>query len=357
MVLAREKGSLAKLDLSLLVACVVALLLAQFRALGSARPALNIALVDAAAAMLFLRMQERITVQWKRWPFRIPDWLRRNLEEEERDKLREEERQGELPSDTIVPPDADAQPIYSLKVALGFSYPVGIRIPDEVLERLRQLNAGARGVLYQSDPQAVVLMDRPPVSDTGRQEILRMCAQILSVARKHQLPTTAFANLVLAFVQQAITYQFDADSTAGFQGGPYEEYGRFAVETLHDQVGDCECTSLFCASLLSYLGFRVALLWVAFDSETVNHVAVGLEVTSGTPADGLDWVPAKDGSDKRYLYGETALHKATSPFGSFPDSKTTLKVERITVLDQPKTKAEAAADLEESEPAPDLAKA
>jgi hypothetical protein len=335
IVLAREKGSLSHTDLPIALASIAALILAQFRAHASFQFALNVALADGAAAVLFLIIQERIAIQWKRWPVQIPDWLRRNLEDEERKKVPDPDRVVTPPTDSVIPPDADAQPIYSFKVSSGASYPVGIRIPDEVLERLRKLNADAQGTLYQSEPQAVVLMDRPPVGDTGRQEILRMCAQILSICRKHQLPGIACANVVLAFVQEVIAYKFDDESTAGFPGGPYPEYGRFAVETLHDQVGDCECTSVLCASLLAYLGFRVALLWAAVDSTTVNHVAVGLEAAPDMPVEGLDIVPAKDNAGKRYLYGETALDGSTLAFGCFPDWGL-MTVERITTLDLPR---------------------
>lgn len=181
-----------------------------------------------------------------------------------------------------------------------------------------------------------MLMDCPPVEHAGRQEILRLCAQILSIARKHQWPLTACANMVRAFVQEAISYKFDRESTADFPGGPYPEYGRFAVETLHDQVGDCECTSLLCASLLSYMGFHVALLWVAVDSTAVNHVAVGLEAAPDTPVEGLDCVPAKDDSGKRYLYGETALDGSTSLLGCCADWDS-IKVETFTALDLPRS--------------------
>jgi hypothetical protein len=336
MVLAREKGDVSRADAWLALLCVIALILAWFRSLGSIQFALDVALADSAAALLFLILQERITIHWKRWGVPIPDWLRRNLEDEERKNVREQDRgDTPAPSDAVIPPDSGAKPIYTLNVSAGTSYPVGIQIPDDVLECLRKLNTDAHGTLYQSEPQAVVLMDRPPVEHAGRQEILRLCAQILSVARKHQLPPTACANMVLAFVQEAISYKFDKESTGDLQGGPYPEYGRFAVETLHDQVGDCECTSLLCASLLSYLGFRVALLWVAVDSTTANHVAVGLEATPDMPMEGLDFVSAKDDSGKLYLYGETALDGSTSPFGCFTDWDS-IKVEKITALDSPR---------------------
>jgi hypothetical protein len=83
------------------------------------------------------------------------------------------------------------------------------------------------------------------------------------------------------------------------------------------------------------MGFRVALLWLAVDSTTVNHVAVGLEAAPDTPVEGRDFVPAKDDSGKRYLYGETALDGSTMPFGCLPDWGT-MMVDRITALDLPR---------------------
>jgi hypothetical protein len=336
MVLAREKGNLSRTDLATALACVLSLVLAQFRSLGPVRVALNLILLDSAAAQVSLFAQERIAIHWKRWFVQIPSWLRANLEEEEQRRISTEDRKDSLPADAVMPPDEGAKPVYNLNVSTGIAYPVGIRIPEDVLGRLRDLNAGAHGTLFQSETQAVVLMDRPPVEPSGREEILRLCAQIFSIARKHQLPPTIYANMVLAFVQKAIHYEFDKDSTENFPGGPYPEYGRFAVETLNDGVGDCECTSILCASILSYLGFAVALLWVAADSSTVNHVAVGLEADPRLPLEGLDVVPAKDNSGKRYLYGETALDGSTLPFGCLPDWGA-MKVERITAIDRAKS--------------------
>ena len=110
--------------------------------------------------------------------------------------------------------------------------------------------------------------------------MIRLCKQIHSIGRRMKYTPLQFGNAVLAFVQAAIQYRFDKDSTTGFPGGPYEEYGRFALETVHDQVGDCECTAILCATLLSYLGFECALIrLVVTDKETgekTGHMAVGL---------------------------------------------------------------------------------
>lgn len=337
MILAREKGVLSKMDIWLAMAFAVTGVLAVFLPGSSYKTTLVLLLFDAAAGLAALVLQEKISIAWKRWPVEVPDWLRRSLEDEER-RRRGAKEPDDTRQDVVIPPDPDARPVYSLEAMAGTSYSVGIRIPSEVIQRLRQINAENHGTLYQREPEAVVLMDRPPVDNVGREDVLRLCTQILSIARKHRLPPLAFANMVLTFVQKAIRYRFDKDSTGEFQGGPYEEYGRFAVETIHDQVGDCECTSLFCASLLAYLGFGVALLWVAVptggEDNTVNHVAVGLDATTGLGADisavGLDFVDAKDGSGKRYLYGETALDGLTLPFGCFPSEWKQLRIDKVT---------------------------
>ena len=330
MVLAREKGSLSRTDPWLALVCVIALILARFRALGSRCGAGGRCGRTAVPDPVIL--QERLTIHWTRWAVSIPDWLRRNLEDEERKEVRDEQdREDTPPSDAVIPPDSSAQPIYNLNVSAGVGYPVGIQIPDDILGRLRKLDAEAHGRLYQSEPQAVVLMNCTPV-------VTCRAAGDLAVVRTDSLHRSKapVAADCAAFVQEAISYKFDRESTADFPGGPYPEYGRFAVETLHDQVGDCECTSLLCASLLSYMGFHVALLWVAVDSTTVNHVAVGLEAAPDTPVEGLDCVPAKDDSGKRYLYGETALDGSTRLLGGCADWDS-IKVEIFAALDLPRS--------------------
>ena len=66
MVLVREKGSLSRTDPWLALVCVIALILARFRSLGSIQFALDVTLADSAAALLFLMLQERLTIRWKR---------------------------------------------------------------------------------------------------------------------------------------------------------------------------------------------------------------------------------------------------------------------------------------------------
>ena len=71
-------------------------------------------------------------------------------------------------------------------------------------------------------------------------------------------------NFVLGFVH-ALPYTPD-DVTTG-----YDEYYKYAIETLVEGGGDCEDTSVLFASLLSGLNFKVALIWLP------GHIAVGVK--------------------------------------------------------------------------------
>jgi hypothetical protein len=249
----------------------------------------------------------------------------------------------------VTGPDSDAEPAYAFLAPDGTRYKVGIRIAPDVLLALRKINAESGGCLYRKDPLAVTLEDRPPVGKIGQDELLRMCRQVVSICRKHMLTPLQTANAVLSFVQLAIQYGFDEDTTKDFAGGPFKEYGRFPVETIHDSVGDCECTAILCASLLAYLGFKTALLFVTIaDSaggEPTCHVATGLDaegalLAESGVADAFDYIAATDGSGRRYLYGETAMDGSSMAFGSIPPEwKDSLAVRRVEPIEAQVTAA------------------
>ena len=210
---------------------------------------------------------------------------------------------------------------------------VGVCVPAEVIEKLRRLNTDAKGALYQQDGYkksvAVALCQDSPVDGLGTQELERLSRQMRFRAREASWSQFEYASQLLWFAQRAIPYSFDEDSTAHLPGGPYEEYGRFALETLVDGTGDCECTALLCASVLAYAGFHCALILVRIEGNefepSSGHAAVGLMV-KGVEGSLLDvglWkslpLLSKDGRD--YLYGETAIDSdQPEGFGYFPES-------------------------------------
>ena len=253
------------------------------------------------------------------WVFRIPEWLRRR----KGGTLSKAEQTDPLPEDEEEPigPDLDAYPVYLFDTRSGQRHPVGVRIPQEVLNELRRVNAESGGHLYQEHPESVILASGPPVGEVGTEELGRLARQISSIAKEHGWTRLETANRVLQFVQEVINYDYDSNSTVDFPGGPFEEYGRFGLETIRDGVGDCECTAILCSALLAYLGFPSCLVFVTVDGG--GHVAAGVsaDFVSGGAAPSVDGMFTVTGDDgQSYLYGETAVDGAIYGFGVVPEA-------------------------------------
>jgi len=88
------------------------------------------------------------------------------------------------------------------------------------------------------------------------------------------------ANFVLSFVQN-IEYVEDSTSVSE------DEYWRFPVETLYDEMGDCEDKAFLYASVMEAMGFDAVIL--LFD----GHAAGGIDVNNATGTfyeyDGVDY--------------------------------------------------------------------
>lgn len=89
-----------------------------------------------------------------------------------------------------------------------------------------------------------------------------------------------------AFVQ-SLPYTVDSVTT------PYDEYPRYPAETLVDNGGDCEDTSILLASILDRMGYGVVLI------SPPSHMAVG--VKSSGNISGSSWEYKGD----KYYYLET----------------------------------------------------
>ena len=329
LALSRESGGLRRWDRSISLLSVVILGSAIYYVSEPFRPSLVLLAVDALAASFCLAvLQPRVDFTTRRWEPKFPSWILKPAE-----------------AGAIVGPDPGAAPVYDLTLSDGTRYPIGVAIPGDVLERLRKANRDAEGRLFRNDLFAAILADRDPVDGVGRDELLRLCAQLASVAAERALTPFACANLVLGFVQDAIRYEYDEDSTTELEAGPFDEYGRFALETVHDRVGDCDCTSILCAALLTYLGFSTAFILLRLDDPedgVTHHVAVGLAADDALlagvgAADGFDTALASDGSGRRYLYGETAVDGMRVAFGDLPSEwRRIMKVEAVLPIPAPR---------------------
>ena len=104
----------------------------------------------------------------------------------------------------------------------------------------------------------------PPMVDKGTKALRELIDEFKEVMPKDWKEERR-VNFVLAFVQ-AIPYTYD--KTTG-----YDEFYKYATETLAEGQGDCEDTSILFAAILSGLGFESALL------NLPEHLAVGVKGT------------------------------------------------------------------------------
>lgn len=111
-------------------------------------------------------------------------------------------------------------------------------------------------------------------------EVRELGRYLLEQAARHRLSVYEEIDNTLRLVQTAIEYKTD-EETKG------REYWRWPLETLYEQVGDCDCKSLLAAALLRTIFLlspgsepREVVLLV---SEEERHMAVAVEGPRGLP--------------------------------------------------------------------------
>jgi hypothetical protein len=114
----------------------------------------------------------------------------------------------------------------------------------------------------------------------------QLVTEIQETARQQSFSEFETLGFAASFVQ-SLPYVSDNVSTA------YDEYPRYPIETLVDNGGDCEDTSILMASLIKAMGYGVVLL------SFPQHVAVG--VAGGEGVYGTYWEYA----GRKYYYLET----------------------------------------------------
>lgn len=127
------------------------------------------------------------------------------------------------------------------------------------------------------------------INDSNNQAIISDIVTVIrDVADDLSYSDAAVAREVAKFVQDAIEYQYDSDTTGE------DEYPRYPIETLYERQGDCEDTSILMAALLKKLGYEVGFLHIP------GHVAVALRT-----ADNYDGGANYEINGHRYLFIES----------------------------------------------------
>ena len=106
--------------------------------------------------------------------------------------------------------------------------------------------------------------DIPQLVEEGRTTIGNLTREFQSIFKRHRgWSRQDRIDFVLSFVQ-SLPYTHD-DVTTG-----YDEFRRYAIETLIDGGGDCEDTTILVAAILRGLGEKAALIF------TPGHIALGV---------------------------------------------------------------------------------
>jgi len=133
---------------------------------------------------------------------------------------------------------------------------------------------------------------------TSEEKVVKdLAAELESLANSKNYGSKETINFILSFVQDQRNIKYLLDNeTKGC-----EEYWRYPVETLVDQKGDCEDTTVLFASIADALGYDVALLLYLWDQdgEDIGHLAGGVHLSDSNGH------YVKDSNGKKYYYCET----------------------------------------------------
>lgn len=355
IVLSRESGNLKTWDMSVLAIGAIGLSLSVFKFELNLMITQFVILLQLVIISFGLAMfQERVSYADRRWQIDVPEWLREKKDGD--GSIIWEQGKMDTFQRGVIQPEENAHPVFQFGYG-GKFFPIGISISEGIIIHLRNLNRQYSRLdrnekdktfcfLYLEKPTEMVLMDKSPVDiPDAKKKIEVLCQQIISIAQELRITRFQLATAVLNWVQGNFEYQIDDESTQDFPGGPYSEYGRFALETIHDKVGDCECTTLLCVTLLSHLGFDAGILHVKINDPATGehsfHAAVGLEGKGLFLPDefyysGLKYIEHETAKGKKYLYGETATDRERS-FGEIPECwQEFITVQKIDHIDASK---------------------
>ena len=126
-----------------------------------------------------------------------------------------------------------------------------------------------------------------------------MRTELKGVGRSMKNRGLTAAGQLLVHPVQSIEYVDDMTSTG------YTDFPKYPLETLYDQCGDCEDSSILLGALLKELGYGCIFI------ELPEHVAIGVKATDDAPGTYYDY------NGSHYLYIETT--NSGWDIGTLPD--------------------------------------
>src|SRR4030042_2644657 len=157
---------------------------------------------------------------------------------------------------------------------LGQTWTLSLNIPDSIYDYYQSLE--------RTPTEDYSIYWTHPYDDAYLATIIE---KFNIIAITNSLTEAEKINLVIAFVQ-SLPYTVDSVTTG------YDEYPRYPAETLIDDGGDCEDTSILTAALLHVMNYKVILI------NPPGHMAVGVNIP-GTYGSYYNY------EEKEYFYLET----------------------------------------------------
>jgi len=171
----------------------------------------------------------------------------------------------------------------------GRSWEIRLDIPRSTYDHFKGLERPSRIVLGENGPIWRYAYEDLVTNPQDDASIDAIAKELQRLGRSRGWSDDRILSFTLAFVQ-SLPYTSDS-VTAG-----YDEYPRYPIETLVDNGGDCEDTSILYASLILAMGYGAALV------SPPGHMAVGVLADKSVPGRGYEH------KGQWYLYAETTGH-------------------------------------------------
>jgi hypothetical protein len=151
---------------------------------------------------------------------------------------------------------------------------------------------------------------------------------LVSLSNEYGLEEKKIPGLCVSFIQ-SLNYTSDLTSSG------YDQYPRFPYETLYDNGGDCEDTSILSVAILQEMGYDVVLL------ELPEHMALGIKCSPETRGRSFEY------NNNHYYYLETT--GSNWEIGEMPEEYEDEPVEVIPVYRRPLVNLDFSAQCEYSQ--------
>jgi len=133
----------------------------------------------------------------------------------------------------------------------GYKWHLTLLLDDKLYDTYKSRTRKRDYDLFASDPYDDWLIKN--IADT-----------LFSLSKEYGLEDNKVPGLCVSFIQ-SLNYTSDLASSG------YDQYPRFPYETLYDNGGDCEDTSILSVAILQEMGYDVVLL------ELPEHMALGIK--------------------------------------------------------------------------------